>query len=189
MILGSCLSPTGRPPPPFLPPERYGTPALGLVLSWAGDIAKGQEVLAPLRRLGSPPGDLVSPVPYRALQTLLDGAAAPANGAHWRSIRLPAFSDTAIELLVSLVDTLPTPQSFLNGWAIGGALSRVVPETTAVGLPEVDFELRIIAMWPPKDPNAAQHIAWVNNACKQAAAHSTADEHLPIGRQCLPSEE
>lgn len=33
-------------------------------------------------------GDLVRPVPYRALQTLLDGAAAPGSGAYWRSVRL-----------------------------------------------------------------------------------------------------
>jgi hypothetical protein len=47
--------------------------------------------------VGHPLGDLVRSVPYRAVQTLLDEAAAPGNGAPWRSVRLRDLSDTAIE--------------------------------------------------------------------------------------------
>jgi hypothetical protein len=175
--LGIMLVAHRAPPLPFLPPERYGAPTFGLLLTWAGDIAEGRQVLAPLVHVGSPLGDLVRPVPYRAVQTLLDGAAAPGNGAHWRSVRLPALSDAAIELFISMADSLPTPLSFLTGWAISGAASRVAPDATAVGLRDVGFELRIIAMWPPEDSGAGQHVSWVNNGWKRLAAYGNGRQY------------
>ena len=65
------------PPMPFLPPERYGTPGPRPAAScWAGDIAEGMRATAPLRAVGTPLADVVRPIPYRALQSLLDGSAA-----------------------------------------------------------------------------------------------------------------
>jgi hypothetical protein len=101
-------------------------------------------------------------VPYRAIQTLLDGSAAPGNGTLWRSVRVSQLSDAAIEDLVSLAESLPNRPSFLTGWMIGGAASRIAPDATALGQRDVGFEFRLIAMWPPEDPHAAQHIAWVH---------------------------
>jgi len=168
--LGIMLVAHRAPPLPFLPPERYGIPALGLLLTWVGDISEGLRVIAPLLHLGSPLGSLVRPVPYRAVQSLLDGAAAPGNGAYWRSVRMPQLSDATIELVMSLVTSLPTPLSSLTGWAIGGAASRVAPEATAIGVREVGFELRLIATWSLDDPDAAQHVAWVRDGWERLRA-------------------
>ena len=149
------------PPLPFLPPERYGTPALGLLLVWSGEVDEGRRVIAPLTRAGTPLGDAIRPVPYRAVQSLLDGAAAPGNHAHWKSHRLAELSDAVIDEMVSLVRSLPSPLSMLIGWAIGGAVSRVPADATAVGERALGFELRLMAVWPPGDPHGDRHAAWV----------------------------
>ena len=175
--LGIMLVAHQLPPLPFLPPEQYGKPALGLLLTWAGEVAEGIRVLTPLLHVASPLGDLVRPVPYRALQTLLDGAAAPGNGAYWRSVRLPQLSDSAIEVFVSLLDSLPTRLSFLTGWAISGAASRVAADATAVGEREVGFEIRLIAVWPPEDPAAGQHAAWVHEGWNRLRAHGNGRQY------------
>ena len=47
--------------------------------------------------------------------------------------------------------SITSPFSLLNGWVIGGAVSRVDPEATAVGAREVGFELTLVAVWPPGD--------------------------------------
>ena len=99
--LGIAIVAKLAPPMPFLPPERYGTPVLGLLPVWCGDIAEGARVLAPLRAVGTPIGDLVRPVPYRALQSLLDGSAAPGNRSYWRSHRLPDLTDAVIDVVVA----------------------------------------------------------------------------------------
>jgi hypothetical protein len=80
--LGIALLAAPAPPMPFLPPELYGTPVLGLLPVWCGDIAEGLRVLAPLRGLGTPIGDLVRPVPYRVVQSSLDASAAPGNASY-----------------------------------------------------------------------------------------------------------
>ncbi|HET6533876.1 MAG TPA: FAD-binding oxidoreductase, partial [Actinoplanes sp.] len=160
------------PPMPFLPPDRYGTPVLGLLPVWNGDIAAGMRVLAPLRGLGTPIGDLVRPVPYRALQSLLDTSAAPGNHSYWRSHRLPALSDPVIDLIAGAVSSITSPLSLLNGWVIGGAVSRVAPEATAVGPREPGFELRLIANWRPGDPDADRHTAWVRNGWTALRAYA-----------------
>ena len=52
--LGIMIVAQQAPPLPFLPSEAYGRAAFGLLVTWAGDIAKGMQVLAPLLHLGKP---------------------------------------------------------------------------------------------------------------------------------------
>jgi FAD/FMN-containing dehydrogenase len=47
--LGIAIVAMLAPPMPFLPTERYGTPVVGLLPVWCGDMAAGLEALAPLR--------------------------------------------------------------------------------------------------------------------------------------------
>jgi hypothetical protein len=47
---------------------------------------------------------------------------------------------------------------------MGGAVSRVAPEATAVGERDVGFEMNVTAAWPPPDPGGARHVAWVREA-------------------------
>jgi FAD/FMN-containing dehydrogenase len=169
--LGIAIVAMPAPPMPFLPPERYGTPVLGLLPVWCGDIAEGARVLAPLRNVGTPIGDLVRPVPYRALQSLLDTSASPGNSSYWRSHRLPDLSDAAIDVIVGLVGSVTSPLSLLNGWVIGGAVSRVAPDATAVGPRPAGFELRMIANWRPGDPDGERHRSWVRQGWESLRPH------------------
>jgi FAD/FMN-containing dehydrogenase len=160
------------PPLPFLALEHYGAPAFGLLLTWSGDIAEGERAIAPLRALGTPLGELVRPVPYRALQSLIDGSASHGTHAYWRSHRVPALSDAVIDLIVGFVESQTSPFSLLNGWAIGGAASRVPAAATAVGAREVGFELRLIAAWPPGDGDGERHRAWVRDGWEALRPHT-----------------
>lgn len=103
--LGIAIVANLAPPMPFLPPESYGRPVFGLLLVWSGTIADGVEATAELRSISAPLGDAVLPVPYRALQSLLDGGAAPGNHAYWRSQRLPGLSDDAIDVICARVES------------------------------------------------------------------------------------
>ena len=40
---------------------------------------------APLREVGSPVADLVGPMPYRTMQSLLDGAFPSGRRNYWKS--------------------------------------------------------------------------------------------------------
>ena len=77
-----------------------------------------------------------------------------------------------IDRIVALVESATSPLSLLNGWAIGGAASRVSPDATAVGDRSVGFELRVIGVWPPGDPNGERHTAWVREGWDALRPHS-----------------
>ena len=112
------------------------------------------------------------PIPYVALQSMLDGSAPHGNHYYWKSHRVPDLSDAAIDVLIERVEHLPSPFSQISGWAVGGAVSRVDPEATAVGRREVGFELNLNAVWTPADPDGAPHVAWVREGWDALLPHS-----------------
>jgi FAD/FMN-containing dehydrogenase len=65
---------TAPPQAPF-PAEHHGRPVAVVAVAWSGDLAGGERVLAPLRAGGPPLVDLVAPMPYVALQSMLDETA------------------------------------------------------------------------------------------------------------------
>ena len=158
--LGITVALRMAPPMPFLPPDKYGTPVLALILVWAGDIGEGQKAIAPLRAIGTPIADVVRPVPYVAVQSMLDGGAPHGMHYYWKSHRLPHLSDDIIDVLVSRLDSITSPFSQISGWAVGGAVSRVAADATAVGKRDVGFEMNIVSAWSPADANSARHRAW-----------------------------
>ncbi len=158
------------PPMPFLAPEQYGKPVFGLLLVWAGDIAEGQRAIAPLRRVRKPLADAVAPVPYQAVQSMLDGGAPHGMHYYWKSHRIPELTDEVVDIVLGGVESVPTPFSQFSGWAMGGAVSRVDPDETAVGVREPGFELNITAAWQPGPPD--DRVAWVRRQWEALRPHS-----------------
>ncbi|HQY30812.1 MAG TPA: FAD-binding oxidoreductase, partial [Thermomicrobiales bacterium] len=54
-----------------------GNKAVGVIACWRGDLAQGQEVLAPIRAFGPPIVDLIEPCAYSRMNTLVDEAVPP----------------------------------------------------------------------------------------------------------------
>ena len=170
--LGITLFARLAPPNPFLPPEHYGKPIVGMLLVWAGDPASGQKAIAPLRAIATPIADVVRPVPYLFLQGIFDGGAPHGIHYYWKSHRLPRLTDEVIDAVVQRVESITSPLSQISGWAVGGAVSRVPRDATAVGEREVGFELNIIAAWPPVDPEPLRHKTWVRDGWEALKPHS-----------------
>lgn len=170
--LGITIAATMAPPMPFLPREQYGKPVLGLVLVWAGDPAEGERVIAPLRTIGTPLAEAVRLVPYVALQSMLDGGAPHGRHYYWKAHRIPVLSDAVIDTIVERVEMMTSPFSQIGVWAVGGAVSRVDPASTAVGEREIGFEVNIAAGWPPPDQDPHRHVAWVREGWEALRSHS-----------------
>jgi hypothetical protein len=170
--LGLTIAARRAPPMPFLPATAYGTPVLILLPVWCGDIAAGQPVIEPLRRLGTPLAEVVRPVPYLAVQSMLDGGAPHGMHYYWKSHRIPELSDDVVDIILAGVETQTSPFSQISGWAMGGAASRVDATATAVGEREVGFELNIIAAWPAPAGEADRHRDWVRGHWESLRPHS-----------------
>ena len=123
---------TAPPQAPF-PPELQGGPVAVVGVAWCGDLEEGERVLAPLRSNCPPLADLVGPMPYVALQSMLD-ATAPHDWRYYDRLHyLPDVSDAFIDALIAGFESVPTPHAHVvTGW-MGGAIDRVAPGTTAFG--------------------------------------------------------
>ncbi len=123
---------TAPPAPPF-PPELQGQKVAVVGVAWCGDIAEGERVLAPLRESHPPALDLVQPMPYVALQMMLDETAPPGLNYYDKLHYLAEVSDGYIDELLGAFESVPTPQTHVvTGW-MGGAVDRVPPGATAFG--------------------------------------------------------
>jgi FAD/FMN-containing dehydrogenase len=160
------------PPGPLIPPEQYGKPVLGLVLVWAGDPAAGRRAIAPLRRIGRPAADMVRPLPYLFLQSMVDAGNQHGMHYYWRSQRIPKLADDVIDVIAGLVDSSTSPLSYAAGFVMGGAAGRVDPDATAVGERGDGFEVSIVAGWPPPGSGGERHIAWVRQGWQDLRPYS-----------------
>jgi FAD/FMN-containing dehydrogenase len=171
--LGIVLSTRMAPPAPFLPAEQWGKPVLIVLPVWAGDPASGQRALAPLRQLGTPIADFVRPAPYLFIQGLMDAGNPQGMHYYWRSQRLPKLTDDVIDVMATQTAAIEAPLSYIAGFAVGGAVTRIAPEATAVGPRESGFELSIVAGWRPQDAAADRHIAWVRAGWEALSPYKT----------------
>ena len=123
---------TAPPQEPF-PAELHGTPVVAVAVAWSGDIDEGERVLAPLRAGTVPAIDLVGPMPYVALQSMLD-ATAPHGWRYYDRLHyLTEVSDDFVDALLAAFERVPTPEAhIMTGW-MGGAVDRVAPGATAFG--------------------------------------------------------
>jgi hypothetical protein len=171
--LGVALAMIPAPPLPMLPRDRVGKPAVALVLLWAGDPAEGERALAPLRDVGTPLADSIAVVPYVFVQSMLDGGAPKGRHYYWKSHRLPELSDAVIDVFIERLGAMTSPFAQINGWAMGGAVSRVDPDATAVGEREVGFDISFAIGWLPSDPDPERHRDWARTAWDALQPHST----------------
>jgi len=123
---------TAPPQEPF-PPELQGRPVAIVAVAWSGDPDEGERILAPLREGSAPAADLVGPMPYVALQSMLD-ETAPAGGNYYDRLHyLSEVGDDFIDTLLESFEDVPTPHAHvMTGW-MGGAVGDVAAGDTAFG--------------------------------------------------------
>jgi FAD/FMN-containing dehydrogenase len=123
---------TAPPQAPF-PPELQGRRVAIVGVAWSGDLTEGERILAPLRARCRPAVDLVAPMPYVALQSMIDATAPHGWRFYDRMHYLPEVSDGFVDTLLGGFERVPTPQAHVvTGW-MGGAIDRVTAGETAFG--------------------------------------------------------
>jgi FAD/FMN-containing dehydrogenase len=145
---------------------------------YVGDPDEGLEVVAPLRRLGTPLFDMSGPTPFTAVQAGFD-PLFPRNvlRAYWKSQYLDELSDEAIEVLADRALDRPQPLTLVNTFHMGGAIAAVDPEATAFAQRSAPFMVSIDGIWDDPADDAAT-IAWVRSAWEQIAEHGNGGVYL-----------
>ena len=108
-----------------------GQPVAILAACYNGPVAEGERLLRPLRSFGSPLVDGIGPMPYPALNSMLDQAYPPGLFHYWKSAFLASLDDDAIDTMVAQAAERPTPMCHLVIEQLGGEVSRLDPDATA----------------------------------------------------------
>ncbi|MBI5106268.1 MAG: FAD-binding oxidoreductase [Solirubrobacterales bacterium] len=152
------------PPLDFVPEAVRGKPIVAVIVLWAGAPEDAEAGLAPLAALGAPAMDLVGPMPYVAVQGLLDAGNPygvhreyPAGGF------LDVLTDDAVDAVVGLAAAPPSPQTVIVLQPMGGAYARVADDATPLGHRGADWAYQLLAQWERPEDDARLR-DWVRDA-------------------------
>ena len=148
------------PPLPFLDAAWHGRPVAITALCWSGEPAAGEDVLAPLRRVGSPIVDHVGPMPYVQWQHLQDVGAPSGRHHYWKTASYRSLPDSAIETLATAALSLPTSLSEIHVQHLGGAVARVAVDETPFAQRDAAFFVNLIGatQWLEEFPSVRERV-------------------------------
>ncbi|MFI6602568.1 FAD-binding oxidoreductase [Nonomuraea sp. NPDC050536] len=157
--LGAAAVFMAAPPAPFVPPELVGQHILAVAPTWFGEPEAGAQAVAPLREEVEPLFDAVGPMPYVALQAMLDAGSPPGLRNRWGS----GFVETITpELIAASQEPLPGPMSHLIILPLPEAVRRL-PELQGAfpGRMGGRWLVHPVATW--MDPSGDErNLAWVS---------------------------
>ncbi len=136
-----------------------GTPVIALACCYAGDIEEGERIVTPLKLHGQPIVDTVGPMPYTALQSMLDGAFPYGRQNYWKSGYVNSINDAAIETIVEQTRVIPSPHTVILIQDFHGAAGRVPNDATAFAHRDAPHSIAILSNWADPADNERQ-IAW-----------------------------
>src|SRR6478609_9283237 len=148
-----------------------GTPVTAFLTCYNGDLATGEKVLAPMRRAGSPLMDVIAPIPFPQMQTLLDAAVPDGSQNYWKSAFLKDLNDDAIDTIVEHANQATSPMTAVLIEQYGGAASRISPDATAFSQRQAQYDLGILAQWADRS-DSDRHVAWARAFASAMTPHS-----------------
>jgi FAD/FMN-containing dehydrogenase len=163
---------TTAPPLPAIPAEWHGKKVVALVAVSTGPLEEGDALVAPLRGVAEPIVDLLGPMPYTFIQSLLDPLWEKGIGAYFKATNLGRLDDELIDALCAAHLDAPGPQCEIHVHQMGGAVGRVDEAATAFAERSMPFVLNAVTGW--RDPSdAGSHSAWSRAVIASALDAST----------------
>jgi hypothetical protein len=153
-----------------------GSPLVGVIPCYCGNVAEGERALQPLRKFGSPIVDGIQAMPFPAMQSLLDPSFPDGNQNYWKSALQRELSDDAICAIVEHANRLSSPLSFVVLEYYGGAAGRVSSEATAFPHRNLPWDILFLAQWT--DPaQTTMHRDWARSG-EETLRPFSANAHL-----------
>jgi FAD/FMN-containing dehydrogenase len=146
-----------------------GVPVIAFVLCYNGPADEGERAIATIRDFATPIAGEVGPMPYSALQTMLDEGFPHGLQVHWRSEFINTIEDTFIDSAVSAFERVPSPLSAMLLEHFGGAVSRVPRDATAFDQRDSEYNFVIVSRWADQGERD-RNVAWARETSEMAAA-------------------
>jgi len=163
---------TSAPPLPVIPEEWHGRKVVALLAASTGPAEDGPALVRELREVAEPIADLLGPMPYHVLQTLLDPLWPKGIHSYFKTTNLARVDDDLIDRLCQVHHAAPGPQCEIHVQTMGGAVGRVADGATAFPERSMPFVLNAATGW--HDPAVGQaHVDWARTVIDAASEAST----------------
>ncbi len=140
-------------------PDGSGAKIVGIGACHSGPIKEGEAAVEPIKEFGAPAMDLMGPLSYCQLNTMMDGLFPKGSLNYWKSSFVSNLSDAALDTIIERFHTVPTPMSMLFLEHFHGAVTRVADTDTAFPHRGEGYNLLVISQW--QDPSDNERcIAW-----------------------------
>ena len=136
-----------------------GDPVVGIGGCYHGPLDVGEQVVRPLKEYGPPVADMLGPMPYTAVQMMIDQSAPPGSRYYDKACFVGRLSGEAVDVLVEHFATVPSPHSVILLFQLGGAVSRVPKDQTAYFHRDALYNFQVISTWqnPAEDE---KNVGW-----------------------------
>jgi hypothetical protein len=170
--LNIIIAGLNAPPAPFVPEENHHQPGYALAVAGFGSAGQHQQVMTRIRQALPPLWEFTTPMPYVALQQILDEANAWGFHTYDKGTYLEDLSDEAIEVVTSHLPQKNSPLSVLLFYRLDQAYSEPSEDDTAFsGGRSPRFAAFIVAVCPTPDLLAADHV-WARSFWQALRPHS-----------------
>jgi FAD/FMN-containing dehydrogenase len=163
---------TTAPPLPVIPEQWHGRKVAAFIAASTGPVDEGEALVRPLRSVAEPIADLLGPMPYHVIQTLIDPLWAKGIHAYFKATNLARLDDPLVDRLCELHLAAPGPQCEIHVHQMGGAVGRVAEDATAFAERSMPFVLNAVTGWHDPDVGEA-HQKWARSVVASASDAST----------------
>jgi Berberine and berberine like len=145
---------------------------VALIAASTGPVDEGEALVRALRDVAQPITDLLGPMPYHVIQTLIDPLWPKGIHAYFKATNLARLDDELIDRLCEIHLAAPGPQCEIHVHQMGGAVGRVADGATAFTERSMPFVLNAVTGWHEPDAGPA-HRDWARATIAAAADAST----------------
>jgi FAD/FMN-containing dehydrogenase len=163
---------TTAPPLPVIPEEWHGKKVAALIAASTGPIEEGDTLVRALRGVAQPIADLLGPMPYHVIQTLIDPLWPKGIHAYFKATNLARLDDELVDRLCEIHLAAPGPQCEIHVHQMGGAIGRVADGATAFAERSMPFVLNAVTGWHDPEVGSA-HRDWARAVIAAASDAST----------------
>jgi FAD/FMN-containing dehydrogenase len=169
-FLGVALS---APPAPFVPEQYRFAPGNALLVAGLGSPEEHAAIVAPVRAARPPLFELVTPIPYVALQQMSNDGAPWGVYGYEKSLYLDQLSDAAIATISEHAPKKKSPLSFCPTFALAGAFGALGDADTAFGgSRSASYVFNIAGHGPTRELYEADR-EWVRNFWDAMRPHAS----------------
>jgi FAD/FMN-containing dehydrogenase len=144
-------------------PDGSGLPIAALAVGHFGQDDVARRELEPLLTYGSPLMVEVGPMPYTALNSMLDEAYPKGALNYWKANFLTELNDGVIDTMTGRFASCPSPMTSMLLEHFHGEVTRVPVKATAVQNRAPGFNFTITAVWLDA-ATTDENVAWTKEA-------------------------